>query len=343
MAATCGAAWIGGATAIRRERSAEAPARCQRALIHGRTTLAAHQARRAKFCPEWWGLTTWLDAVLQHAPITPYLINLGASDRGANWATRTPTPSVYEWTTRRSVASRPIRATSASTAPQIRTSSRRTAVTPSNIVSLLDAARAPADPHLLKVDIDSYDADVVRAVLSTRRPTFIFVELNEKIPPPLSLCFHYRAWSPWPFGTAAATTTAARSRRIRSSCAASATRWSRSSSTTRSTCGPSARRPPASIGFGRQLQRAPAAVCPRATCRRTSEGTRSCHSARSSSRGIPRSTRGSTSRRPLPARHAAIANFFWLDTLLGFAELKPLPASRRTPLPRDYVKWLEGK
>ena len=46
---------------------------------------------------------------------------------------------------------------------------------------------------------------------------------------------------------------------------------------------------------------------------------------------------------PLPARHAAIRKFFWLDTLLGFAELKPLPASRRTPLPRDYVKWLEGK
>ena len=31
------------------------------------------------------------------------------------------------------------------------------------------------------------------------------------------------------------------------------------------------------------------------------------------------------------------------DSLLGFAELKPLPASRRAPLPRDYVKWLEGK
>ena len=46
---------------------------------------------------------------------------------------------------------------------------------------------------------------------------------------------------------------------------------------------------------------------------------------------------------PLPTRHAAIANFFWLDTLLGFAELKPLEASRRTGLPRDYVKWLEGK
>ena len=46
---------------------------------------------------------------------------------------------------------------------------------------------------------------------------------------------------------------------------------------------------------------------------------------------------------PLPARHAAVSKFFWLDTLLGFAELKPLPASRRTPLPRDYVKWLEGK
>ena len=46
---------------------------------------------------------------------------------------------------------------------------------------------------------------------------------------------------------------------------------------------------------------------------------------------------------PLPARHAAVSKFFWLDTLLGFAELKPLPASRRASLPRDYVKWLEGK
>ena len=32
-----------------------------------------------------------------------------------------------------------------------------------------------------KVDIDSYDVDVALAVLASRSPSFIFVEINEKV------------------------------------------------------------------------------------------------------------------------------------------------------------------
>ena len=162
---------------------------------------SASTAPQRQFCPEWWGLTTWLDAVLQNAPPSPYLINIGASDKGAKLgaANADAVGLRMDNTSFRGFAADPghWRIYGERKNPNVVTA--RTAVTPSNIVSLLDAARAPADPHLLKVDIDSYDADVVRAVLTTRQPTFIFVELNEKIPPPLSLCFHYRAWSPWHF------------------------------------------------------------------------------------------------------------------------------------------------
>ena len=67
------------------------------ACIHGPHKFATRSnnampnepAMPRQFCPEWWGLTTWLDAVLHHAN-NPYLINLARRDRGANWATRTP-------------------------------------------------------------------------------------------------------------------------------------------------------------------------------------------------------------------------------------------------------------
>lgn len=64
-------------------------------------------------------------------------------------------------------------------------------VTPQNVNALLDAARAPERPLLLKVDIDSYDVDVALAVLHQRSPDFVFVEINEKVPPPVCYCNRY--------------------------------------------------------------------------------------------------------------------------------------------------------
>ena len=64
-------------------------------------------------------------------------------------------------------------------------------VNPTNIISVLQAAHVPSHPILLKVDIDSYDVDVALTILKITSPMFIFVELNEKVPPPMCYCNKY--------------------------------------------------------------------------------------------------------------------------------------------------------
>ena len=59
---------------------------------------------------------------------------------------------------------------------------------PDGVAALLDGAGCPAMPRLLKVDIDSFDVVVVRAVLAVRKPAFVYVEINEKFPPPVCYC-----------------------------------------------------------------------------------------------------------------------------------------------------------
>ena len=62
-------------------------------------------------------------------------------------------------------------------------------VTLGNVGSLLKGCKTPSRPLLLKMDIDSVDVDVTLAVLSAGySPAFIFVELNEKVPPPICYC-----------------------------------------------------------------------------------------------------------------------------------------------------------
>jgi len=62
-------------------------------------------------------------------------------------------------------------------------------VTLDNVGSLLKKCKTPSRPLLLKMDIDSVDVDVTLAVLSAGySPAFIFVELNEKVPPPICYC-----------------------------------------------------------------------------------------------------------------------------------------------------------
>ena len=46
------------------------------------------------------------------------------------------------------------------------------------------------------MDIDSYDIDVILAILHKRSPDFIFVEINEKVPPPICYCNRFsHTWS----------------------------------------------------------------------------------------------------------------------------------------------------
>jgi hypothetical protein len=70
-------------------------------------------------------------------------------------------------------------------------------LTPRNVNDVLNHANTPVRPLLLKVDIDSYDVDVALAVLHHRSPDFIFVEINEKIPPPVCYCNRYRHDREW--------------------------------------------------------------------------------------------------------------------------------------------------
>lgn len=69
-------------------------------------------------------------------------------------------------------------------------------VTPLNIEKILKT-EVPKEPLLLKVDIDSYDIDVAIAVLRQHSPMFIFVELNEKVPPPMCYCNRFSSAVQW--------------------------------------------------------------------------------------------------------------------------------------------------
>ena len=59
---------------------------------------------------------------------------------------------------------------------------------PGMIEKLMNEVKVPPSPRLLKVDIDSFDVLVTLAVLEVRRPAFIYVEINEKVQPPVSYC-----------------------------------------------------------------------------------------------------------------------------------------------------------
>jgi hypothetical protein len=57
--------------------------------------------------------------------------------------------------------------------------------TPDSICGILQKYNAPHSPDLIKVDIDGYDLQVIRSILTSYRPKVIYAEINEKIPPPI--------------------------------------------------------------------------------------------------------------------------------------------------------------
>lgn len=67
----------------------------------------------------------------------------------------------------------------------------RSCVTPENVLPLLQAHGTPRDFDFLSLDIDSYDHDVLEALLTRYRPAVILSEINEVIPPPLAFKVHY--------------------------------------------------------------------------------------------------------------------------------------------------------
>lgn len=59
-------------------------------------------------------------------------------------------------------------------------------VTPLNVAALLAGFEVPNEFDILNLDIDSYDLDVLDAMIKSGfRPKIISMEINEKIPPPL--------------------------------------------------------------------------------------------------------------------------------------------------------------
>lgn len=75
----------------------------------------------------------------------------------------------------------------------------RTRVTPSTIGTLLTSLDCPLNPSLLNLDIDSFDLELIEAILGTGiRPAVISMEINEKIPPPIYFSVKYdqdRYWA----------------------------------------------------------------------------------------------------------------------------------------------------
>ena len=58
-------------------------------------------------------------------------------------------------------------------------------VTPDNVLELFEKNNVPKHFDILNLDIDSYDLFVVKSLLSIYKPKIIFMEINEKIPPPI--------------------------------------------------------------------------------------------------------------------------------------------------------------
>lgn len=68
-----------------------------------------------------------------------------------------------------------------------------TFVTPRNIAGILRENGCPHEFDLLKIDIDSFDGIILRAILGDYRPHVIHMEVNPEIPPPIAFSIQYDA------------------------------------------------------------------------------------------------------------------------------------------------------
>lgn len=70
-------------------------------------------------------------------------------------------------------------------------------VTPVNVIQIFERYHVPQTFDILKVDIDGYDLELIRAILKVYRPKIIVAEFNEKIPPPVLFEIPYRDAYEW--------------------------------------------------------------------------------------------------------------------------------------------------
>lgn len=72
-------------------------------------------------------------------------------------------------------------------------------VTPDNILQIFSDYNVPISIDLLKIDIDGYDLEVIRKILSIYRPKMLIAEINEKIPPPILFEVKYKENYEWDY------------------------------------------------------------------------------------------------------------------------------------------------
>lgn len=70
-------------------------------------------------------------------------------------------------------------------------------ITPLNVVSIFEKYKVPYIFDILKIDIDGYDLEVLRVILTIYKPKIIIAEINEKIPPPICFEVKYKEDYSW--------------------------------------------------------------------------------------------------------------------------------------------------
>jgi hypothetical protein len=70
-------------------------------------------------------------------------------------------------------------------------------ITPENALEIFEKYKVPFDLDFLKIDIDGYDLEVLRVLLTKYRPKIIIAEINEKIPPPVLFEIPYKKDYSW--------------------------------------------------------------------------------------------------------------------------------------------------
>jgi hypothetical protein len=70
-------------------------------------------------------------------------------------------------------------------------------ITPLNAVDIFEKYNVPHNFDILKIDIDGYDLEVLRAILKKYKPKIIISEINEKIPPPICFEVKYKEDYSW--------------------------------------------------------------------------------------------------------------------------------------------------
>jgi hypothetical protein len=130
--------------------------------------------------------------VAQRADVTPYVVDIGASDGVTMSNTFALFREGWEGLAVEFGATE-FAALARHYAHLPRASLARAKVTPLNVLALLRAHSVPTEFGVLSLDIDGYDHFVLAEILKEFRPFLICAEVNEKIPPPVKFTV---LWNP---------------------------------------------------------------------------------------------------------------------------------------------------